>query len=54
MSQARAISRPPPKAAPSIAAIVGIGRFPEKKTKKQQHGANEETQNDDFFSSSQK
>lgn len=27
-SQARAISRPPPNAAPSMAAIVGTGRFP--------------------------
>lgn len=38
MSQARAISKPPPKAAPSIAAIVGVGRLPlkEKKSDKQQ------------------
>lgn len=38
MSQARAISKPPPKAAPSIAAIVGVGRFPlkEKMSEKQQ------------------
>ena len=28
MSQARAISRPPPKAAPSMAAMVGTGRLP--------------------------
>lgn len=28
MSQARAISKPPPNAAPSIAAITGIGRLP--------------------------
>lgn len=31
MSQARAISKPPPKAAPSIAAIVGTGRLPMKR-----------------------
>lgn len=30
MSQARAISKPPPKATPSIAAIVGTGRLPVK------------------------
>lgn len=30
MSQARAISKPPPKAAPSIAAIVGTGKLPVK------------------------
>lgn len=35
MSQARAISKPPPKAAPSIAAIVGIGRLPLNRKKKQ-------------------
>jgi hypothetical protein len=28
MSQDRAISNPPPNAAPSIAAMVGIGRLP--------------------------
>lgn len=30
MSQASAISRPPPRAAPSMAAIVGMGRLPKK------------------------
>ena len=37
MSQDRAISKPPPNAAPSIAAMVGIGRLPtrEKKIKRE-------------------
>lgn len=43
MSQERAISKPPPKAAPSIAAIVGTGRLPVKE--KRQHGASQETYN---------
>lgn len=29
MSQDRAISKPPPRAEPSMAAMVGIGRLPE-------------------------
>lgn len=33
MSQARAISSPPPNAAPSIAAIVGMGRLPKPRRK---------------------
>lgn len=32
MSQANASSRPPPKAVPSIAAIVGTGRLAEKES----------------------
>lgn len=37
MSQARAISKPPPNAAPSIAAMVGTGRLPTVQTKQQKH-----------------
>lgn len=37
MSQARAISRPPPNAAPSSAAMVGTGRFPAMDNKEGAH-----------------
>lgn len=42
MSQARAISKPPPKAAPSIAAMVGTGRLPEN-TRDRKTSRNQQT-----------
>lgn len=34
MSHDRAISKPPPRAEPSMAAMVGIGRLPERAQRK--------------------